>query len=192
MIGYLSGTIQEKFPNPIIVDVGGVGYVVHVPDRLASKLTVKEPCKLYIHTHVREDALDLYGFLTKEELTLFKLLLTVSGIGPKTGLMVIDRGVAAIQKAVSDADVDFFTTIPRLGRKNAQKIIIELKNKLGSLQELDLTEENGETKELMDALLSMGFARSEIASVIKKLSGNETTLEQKIRKALQLMGSKTT
>src|SRR4030042_77742 len=116
MIGFLSGTVREKYLSSIIIDVGGVGYIVHVPDHLTAKLPVRSSCELYIHTHVREDALDLYGFLTKEELRLFELLLTVSGIGPKTGLMVIDHGVTAIQKAVSDADVDFFTTIPRLGR----------------------------------------------------------------------------
>lgn len=191
MIGSLSGTIEEKYPNPIILDVHGVGYLVHVPDRLAAKLAVHTACRLYIHTHVRQDALDLYGFLTKEECTLFELLLTVSGIGPKTGLMVIDRGVISIQKAVSDADVDFFTTIPRLGKKNAQKIIIELKNKLGSLQDLDLAEENGETQEVMEALLSMGFARGEVVGAIKKLTDTEITVEQKIRKALQLMGRQT-
>ncbi|MBI2404794.1 Holliday junction branch migration protein RuvA [Candidatus Gottesmanbacteria bacterium] len=190
MIGFLSGTIRDKYPNPIIVDVGGIGYVVHVPDRLITQLPVNAPCLLYIHTHVREDALDLYGFLTKAELTLFELLLTVSGIGPKTGLTIVDRGVAAIQQAVGKSDVDFFTTIPRLGRKNAQKIIIELKSKLGSVTDLDLSLEHGETKEVLDVLLTMGFAKHEAMEAIKKLSDAEVSLEQKIRRALQLLARK--
>ncbi len=189
MIGSLSGTIQEKYP--IIINVGGVGYLIHVPQRLETQLQIDATSQLYIHTHVREDALDLYGFETKEELRLFELLLTVSGIGPRTGLTIIDRGVSAIGKAVTSGDVDFFTTIPRLGKKNAQKIIIELKNKLGSIGDLDLRDmDNGETKQMLDALLSMGFARIEAVDAIKKLGDTEISLEQKIRRALQILGSR--
>ncbi len=191
MIGSLSGTIQEKYP--LIVSVGGVGYLVHVPQRLETQLQINATAQLYIHTHVREDALDLYGFETKEELRLFELLLTVSGIGPRTGLTIIDRGVPATQKAVTSGDVDFFTTIPRLGKKNAQKIIIELKNKLGSMGDLDLRDmDNGETKQILEVLLSMGFARIEAIDAIKKLGDKEISLEQKIRRALQILGSRNT
>ncbi len=191
MIGYLSGTVREKYPNPIVVDVGGVGYLVHVPDRLTAQVSINTPCQLYIHTHVREDALDLYGFLTKEELKLFELFLTVSGIGPRTDLAIIDRGVRAIRNAVTTADVDFFTTIPRLGRKNAQKIIIELKNKLGGITDLDLRDATqGETKEILEVLLSMGFARSEAIDAIQRLHDTDVSIEQKIRHALQLLGTK--
>lgn len=190
MIGFLSGTIRDTYGNSVIVDVGGVGYIVNVADRLMSQYSMNSPCTLYIHTHVREDALDLYGFITKEELRLFELLLTVSGIGPKTGLTVIDRGTDAIQKAVQRADVDFFTTIPRLGKKNAQKIIIELKNKLGALEDLDLQSDSGETKEILEALLAMGFVKNEITEAMKKLSDKEVTIEQKIRRVLQLLSRK--
>lgn len=188
MIGFLSGSIREK--NPIIIDVSGVGYLVHIPERLEAELHINGDCRLYIHTHVREDALDLYGFLTKEELMLFELLLTVSGIGPKTSMSIINFGVAAIQKAVNEGDVDFFTMIPRLGRKNAQKIIIELKSKLGSVTDLNLSLEHGETKDVLDVLLSMGFAKHEAMEAIKKLSDTEMSLEQKIRRSLQLLARK--
>ena len=135
-----------------------------------------------------DDALDLYGFPTEEELFLFKLLLSVSGIGPRTALAVIDRGVSEVRRAVTTSDVDFFTTIPRLGKKNAQKIIIELKSKLGSTKELDLTgDSEGETKQLLEALIGMGFARSEVMEVVRKLDSNKT-LEEKIRQALKHLG----
>jgi len=121
---------------------------------------------------------------------LFELLLTVSGIGPRTALAIINRGTEPVQKAVSESDVEFFITIPRVGRKNAQKIIIELKSKLGTVRELDLTGvTGGETKEVLDALVSMGFGRNEVISVIKKLDSSDTTLEKKIRHALQLLGT---
>ncbi len=184
----LTGTIAKSGLNPIILDVHGVGYAVSVPPRLLSHLTNDAKQVFHVYTHVADDALDLYGFPTEEELFLFKLLLSVSGIGPRTALNIIDRGVGEVRRAVTASDVDFFTTIPRLGRKNAQKIIIELKSKLGSTKELDLTgDTDGETKQLLDALTGMGFARSEIVEVVRKLDSNKT-LEEKIRQALKRLG----
>lgn len=190
MIGMLTGTVSRTTHNPIIVDVHGVGYAVHVPPHTATHLPMHGTQTFFIHTHVSDDALDLYGFLTQEELDLFTLLLTVSGIGPRTATLIMDRSASAIQTAIMTSDVDFFTTIPRLGRKNAQKIIIELKSKLGSTKDLDLSDESeGETKQLLDALLSMGFARSEIIGAIKKLDKTDVTIEQKIRHALKNLGT---
>lgn len=184
----LTGTIARSGQNPIVLDVHGVGYAVSVPPHLLSRLTKEAKQTLYVHTHVADDALDLYGFPSEEELFLFKLLLTVSGIGPRTALNVVDQGVTRVSKAVASSDVDFFTMIPRLGRKNAQKIIIELKSKLGSTKELDLTGySDGETKQLVDALIGMGFARNEVVEIVRKLDSNKT-IEEKIRQALKLLG----
>lgn len=189
MIGLLQGVIRSKNQNPILLMVGGVGYSVFVAERLLGRLSVGEPYTLYIYTHVTDSSLDLFGFQTQEELALFKLLLTVSGIGPRTALPIIDRGVSEIRRAVATSDVEFFTTIPRLGKKNAQKIIIELKSKLGSIEELDLTGDSmGETREVLDVLVSMGFARQEAVTALRKLSPEDVTIEQKIRRALKLLG----
>ena len=183
MIGRLTGIIESHTKNPLVIDVHGVGYLVHVPEHFLASVKVGKVHSLLIHSHIREDAFDLYGFATAGELGLFEVLLTVSGIGPKTALAVIDRGVAAVEEATRRGDVDFFTTIPRLGTKNAQKIIIELKGKL------DLTGETGDTKETMDALLGMGFKRQEIREIIKKLDPKDITVEEKIRHALKLLGT---
>jgi holliday junction DNA helicase RuvA len=188
MIGRLTGIIDERSENPLIIDVSGVGYLVSVPGRYLTSIKPGNTHTLHIHTHVRDDAIDLYGFATQNELTLFNLLLTVSGIGPKTALCVIDRGVAAVESAVQRSDVDFFTTIPRLGTKNAQKIIIELKSKLGSSKALDLSDTTGETKEVIDALLSMGFDKHEIRKTLEKLDPGAASVEQKIRQSLRLLG----
>ncbi|OGG27760.1 Holliday junction DNA helicase RuvA [Candidatus Gottesmanbacteria bacterium RIFCSPLOWO2_01_FULL_48_11] len=189
MIGMLTGTIAKSERNPIVLDVHGVGYAVSVPAKLLSHLTHDSKQIFHVYTHVADDALDLYGFPSEEELFLFKLLLSVSGIGPRTALAVVDHGVREVRRAVTTSDVEFFTTIPRLGRKNAQKIIIELKSKLGSTKELDLTgDADGETKQLLEALTGMGFARSEAISAIKKLDAADKTLEQKFRHALKLLG----
>ncbi|MCX6793955.1 MAG: Holliday junction branch migration protein RuvA [Candidatus Gottesmanbacteria bacterium] len=188
MIGRLSGTIDSNSNNPIIIDVHGVGYVVHVPERYLASVKPGKIHTVFIHSHIREDAFDLYGFATEQELRLFELLLTVSGVGPKTALGVVDRGVDSVETAVRNSDVDFFTTIPRLGTKNAQKIIIELKSKLGSTTMLNLEGESGETKQVMDALARMGFDRHEIREAIKKLDAKDVSVEQKILHALKLLG----
>ena len=189
MIGALKGTIYSKSQNSIILFVGGVGYGVFVTNRFLEESKTDSEVFLFTHSHIREDAFDLFGFPTKQELHVFKLLITVSGIGPKTALTVINRGVGAVTGAVQKSDVDFFTTIPRLGKKNAQKIIIELKQKLGSIADLDLSEyASSETKEILDGLSSMGFARNEAMQVIKTIPSNTVTLEQKIRYCLKELG----
>lgn len=181
MIGKLTGTIDSNVQNPLIIDVHGVGYLVRVPERLLATIKIGKTHALFIHSHIREDAFDLYGFATQIELSFFELLLTVSGVGPKTALAVIDRGVSEVETAVAKGDVAFFTSIPRLGTKNAQKIIIELKGKL------DLTEQSGDTKQVSDALSGMGFEKSEIREAIKKLDAKDVSVEQKIRHALKLL-----
>lgn len=189
MIGLLTGIPHTIDRNPVIVVVSGVGYRVQVTQRCLDALQAQKEYTFYIHTHVREDALDLYGFVDENELELFDLLLTVSGIGPKTALGVIDRGADAIGHAIREADVDFFTNIPRLGRKNAQKIIIELKNKLGGLKDLDVNgEARGETKQIMEALLSMGFKKPEIIEALKKTDAKNLSLEDRVRLALKVLG----
>ncbi len=190
MIGALTGTVFSSSRNPLILMVGGVGYRVFITEKLGSLVKTNETITLFTHLHVREDALDLYGFGQPEELALFALLITVSGIGPRTGLAIISRGVTPIQKAVTSSDVTFFTTIPRVGKKNAQKIIIELKTKLGSIADLNLAENLGdETKDVLDALTGMGFGRSEVLEAIKNLNPEvQEGVEEKIRHALRLLG----
>lgn len=188
MIGYLTGTVYTKFNEQVILLINGVGYLVTVPPRLLTTLKTSDPIELFIHNHIREDAFDLYGFSTQGELGMFKLVLTVSGIGPKTALLVIDQGVDLVEQAIKDADADFFTTIPRLGRKNAQKIIIELKNKLGGIKDLELAQESEESMQAVEALRSMGYTKQEALKAIQVVPGSEKTLEQKISFVLRELG----
>ncbi|MCX6817020.1 MAG: Holliday junction branch migration protein RuvA [Candidatus Beckwithbacteria bacterium] len=191
MIAKLTGKAEILDSESIILDVNGVGYKVFVIQKLLESLRApySEPRTLFIYTHVRDDALDLYGFATKDELQLFKLIISVSGVGPKTGIHIMDKGVNAITQAVNQADVDFFTTVPRLGRKNSQKIIIELKSKLGSLKELDLTSDTSVTKDVVNALTSLGFSRQEAREALNQVS-DQPTLEAKISQAIKLLGKK--
>lgn len=189
MIGLLTGIVFDNQTNPIVVDVHGVGYRVFIPEHLLGEHSGNSQATYYIHTHVTDDAITLFGFGTKEELRIFTMLLSVSGIGPRTALAIINRGPTQVQKAIESSDVDFFTTIPRLGKKNAQKIIIELKSKLGSVKDLDLGQDTpSETKDIVDALTHMGFAKQEVMEAIKHLDEKDATLEQKIRQTLKLLG----
>lgn len=187
MISYLKGIYQANLSDRIVIDVGGVGYGVAVGDRVKNQAKPEEELAVYVYTHVRDDVLDLYGFDSREELELFQLLLQVSGVGPKSALLIVDRGVEAVKQAIIKADTGFFTTIPRIGKKNAQKIIIELKSKLGSLEELDLSQEGGETQEVMEALQAVGFSRQEAIKAVRQLPEELTSPEEKVRHALKHM-----
>lgn len=185
MIGFLQGIIFKKSSNYILVNVKGVGYKLFLGPQTLTSLKLEITQDFFVHTHVRDDDISLFGFLTNDELELFELLLTVSGIGPKTGLLVVDKGVDKITQAISQANVEFFTGIPRLGRKNSQKIIIELKNKLGSVKELDLQDYSQEFGQAVQALVSMGYAKNQAIEVLKKAPVEIKNLEDYLRFGLK-------
>jgi Holliday junction DNA helicase RuvA len=191
MISYLSGSIKYKYPTSITLLIQGVGYKVTVSTDIIASTILDQSIELFIHTHVKEDILDLYGFRTQEDLILFELFLGVSGIGPKTAINIFGNGTSTkIKEAIVKGDVSFFTAVPRLGTKNAQKIIIELRSKLGSLEKLDLSAEGGETKEIIDALKQFGFSTGEASEAIKSLKDFEGSVSDKIKRALKYLGKK--
>lgn len=191
MISRLTGTLLELATQTITLDVHDVGYEVYVPEQWKKTAIAGDRYTLYIYTHVKEDALELFGFASSGERHLFNLLLSVSGIGPKTALNIVGYGAGAVQTAIATADVDFFSNIPRIGKKNAQKIIIELKTKLGGIMDLDLSEsEQSKRQELFDALTSMGFARNDVQEVIKKELDEQASIEENLKKALKKLGKK--
>ncbi|MBM3283606.1 Holliday junction branch migration protein RuvA [Candidatus Gottesmanbacteria bacterium] len=193
MISYLEGTIKHQAGNFVILLVNGVGYKVFAPVDTIAHLKPNQKTAFFIYDYIKEDAFDLYGFSAFEDLQLFELFLTVSGVGPKTALAVFSNGKPAkIKEAIVKGDVDFFTSVPRLGKKNAQKIIIELRPKLGSLAELDLTAETGEIREIFQALKSFGFNPSEAKEALKAIKDTEGDTSAKIREALRFLGKKPT
>lgn len=163
---------------------GGVGYGVMVNEHTSIELHAQTESRLFIHTHVREDELTLYGFLTEEEKLLFEELIKVSGVGPKTAILITESPVESIVKAVQEGDVSFFSSFSRVGKKLAQKIIIELKPRLGSLEELELGTLPPKLQEVKDALLSLGYNESEIQQQMKSISDWETVPIQVIIKRL--------
>ena len=181
MIGFLSGVICSL--TPPIVNVNGVGYKVTVPTNL--KLNLNSSINLYIHTHVREDTLALYGFSDSVQLNLFETLLSVSGIGPKIALTLLSSASPeAISSAISTGNVSFFTAIPGVGKRGAQRLIVELKPKLGS-DDLDLNSFDTNS-ELTQALSNLGFKAMEIKTVINKANVTDP-IETQLKVALSFL-----
>lgn len=188
MIGFLSGSIQKLHSALLIHTSGGVGYKVEVGPSAFLRLQNGDQVSLFIYTHVKEDALKLFGFGTEKDLSLFELVLSVSGVGPKTALTLIDAGAERLIHAVQNAQVEFFSSIPRVGKKLAQKIIIELKTKLGGLKDLDLGPLSQTEQDVMDGLSSLGFKESQIHAVLRELDTSlpiEKVLKQAVKKLSQ-------
>lgn len=190
MIGTLKGNIEYREDPFLIIDVNGVGYKVLVPLNVLAKINgTGEAIKLYTHTHVREDVLELYGFTEPQDLKLFQYLISVSGIGCKTALGIYSVGSRhEIINAITTNDTSFFTGVPRLGKKNAQKIIIELKNKLGGVGDIDLSGDSPDSSEVISALKTFGFSPAEARGALKSLNGKGETVSEKVKLALKFLG----
>src|SRR5258705_8114589 len=187
MIGSLQGVIEYQEASNVIIVVNGVGYKVLIPTTIS--VSVGDTIKLFTHTHVREDLLELYGFVEPQDLKLFEYLISVSGVGCKTAIGIFSFGSRKdIVNAIIANDVTFFTSVPRLGKKNAQKIIIELKNKLGGQEDLDLSQDDSESNEVILALKGLGFTPVEARNALKSLNGKGETVSEKVRLALKSLG----
>ena len=189
MISLLRGIVALREDPYIIIDVSGVGYKVLVSADVLIKTIVGQEIMVHTYTNVREDALELYGFSHRSDLKLFELLISVSGVGPKTAVGIFSQGMSSeIVNAIITGDVDFFTAVPRLGKKNAQKVIIELKSKVGSTGDLDLSSDGLGSDEVTEALKAFGFSAKEASDAIRSLNGVGETTKQKITLALKYLG----
>jgi Holliday junction DNA helicase RuvA len=187
MIGFLKG-IPRLYGTELIIDVNGVGYQVAVSTNFLAELAHASIIEVCIYTHVREDILELYGFRTTEEKRLFLLLLGVSGVGPRTALAITERSSQSIITAVQQADSKFFSSIPRVGKKVAQKIIIDLKSKLGSLKELDLGPTSSQEQEIVTALATLGFDEEDVLQILREQDYSAIGLEESIKRIIQKLG----
>ncbi len=190
MIALLHGVVDSRLDPYLIIDVSGVGYKVYASKTVLSKAAIGERMKVYTYTHVREDMLELYGFIDAEDLRLFEYLISVSGIGPKTAVGIFSVGERRdIMRAIVNGDVAFFTSVPRLGKKNSQKLIIELKSKLGSKEDFDINTEVGmEADEVVIALKGFGFSAIEAYAALRSFDQEGLTVSEKVRMALKQLG----
>lgn len=185
MIGYLKGKIKDRIDSTIILEVNNVGYLVH----FLKKTKIGDELELYIYHHVREDTSALYGFISKNELNLFKLLLSVSGVGPKMALNIANEiPLHDLKSAIEKNNAEIFKSISGVGKKIAAKIVIELKSKI-SKEDIDLSAlDNG--SELVDSLQSIGYKKSEIYPIIKDLPSDLVDISSQIKWVLKRSGSK--
>lgn len=189
MISYLVGKPMIQGETLTLL-VNGVGYKVAVGSKTMQKAIQTETLELHIYTHVRENAFDLYGFETFQELQIFTLVLGVSGVGPAIALSLANAGANHLIESVQNAQIAFFTAVPRVGKKLAQKIIIELKSKLGSLKELNLEPLSNQDQDIHDALVSLGFDENQVEQAIQDLSdtNQDLSLPEAVQRTIRYIG----
>jgi holliday junction DNA helicase RuvA len=200
MIGKLTGTFGgTTAEGAVVIEVGGVGYVARVP--LFAVETLRSgigAVSLFIHTAVREDAIDLYGFPTEEELLFFKQLMSVSGIGPKTALGILNvSDVATLRRNIAAGDAAALTKVFGIGKKSAERIVVELRDKLALEQTArgELTGTGGNDGELLEALVALGYSAAEARSAIKELPKELRqggSVNERLSAALKRLGSHST
>jgi len=192
MINFLQGKIIAKTPTEVTLLAGDVGYQVIVSTRTAKTYSLNQKnASIHIYTHVRDDTLKLYGFIDVPSKDMFLLLLSVSGIGPKIALSVESTATGKqIASAIREAEVEFFTKIPGLGKKSAQRIIVDLKSKLGTIKELDLTDQDADKyAQVSDALKSLGFTAKETRDAINNVKNKDKLSDSDIiKQALRILG----
>jgi holliday junction DNA helicase RuvA len=192
MIGQLRGRLADKRPNQVMVDVGGVGYLVAVPlSTYAALSELHTEVTLLIHTHVREDALALYGFLSSREKHFFELLLGASGVGPSLALKILSgMNVEELVPAIRNGDVAELTRIPGVGRKTAERMVVELKDKLEAVtiaEDKQLASKAGVEADVVSALTNLGYdgRTAESAVAEGKRSVGTASFEKLLKAALQ-------
>ncbi len=191
MITQIRGRLVEKNPTYVVVDCSGVGYLLHVSLQTFSSLPNEENIRLYTHLSIREDAHTLYGFITKTEREVFKLLISVSGVGPSIArTMLSSMSSEEVQNAIASDNVALIQSVKGIGAKTAQRVIVDLKDKIlktFDVDEVSLNSNNTNKEEALSALEVLGFNRRQsekVVTAILKVTPNET-VELLIKKALK-------
>lgn len=188
MIGYLTGKIISSKPTHILLDVNGVGYSINITINTFEKISQREDVKLYIHTNVKEDSISLYGFYEEYEKEMFELLISISGIGPKLALSLLS-GIEAgeLKEAISTGDLTRIVATPGIGRKTAERLILELNGKVSAISEnSEVSPDQGVKKEAISALTTLGYNFTISEKTVRKIlsTSPEITLEELIKKSL--------
>jgi Holliday junction DNA helicase RuvA len=191
MINYIKGTITEISPTSVSIETGGIGYFVNISVNTFSKLDGKSEFKILIHEVIREDAHQLFGFADKEERDIFRLLISVSGIGANTARMMLSSlSPGEVEKAIIESNVNVLKSVKGIGLKTAQRVIVDLKDKVSRQSptgEIFTFEDNTRREEALSALVMLGFAKSAVSKVLEKIIREEKnlTVEDLIKRALK-------
>lgn len=192
MISQISGKVILKNPKYIVVDTGGVGYKIFATTEVLAACSLGEPTSLFTHLIVREDALDLYGFTELEGLDFFELLLSVSGIGPKSALSILNVATTTtLTQAIGTGDTSYLTKVSGIGRKTAEKVVLELRDKLRA--HADMKEAPGSLRresDVIEALKSLGYSQNEARDVLKEIPPEIEGTNARLKEALKILGRK--
>ncbi|HEY4494760.1 MAG TPA: Holliday junction branch migration protein RuvA [Candidatus Paceibacterota bacterium] len=192
MISSLKGNIVRIDPKYIVLDVNGVGYRVFVNTDLISKIgdNKNEQITLFTYMAVRENSIDLYGFISLSELKFFELLIGISGIGPKTAMGILNvASVHALEKAINSSDTTHLTKVSGLGKKVADKIVLELKDKIENVIETEGSKQDMKNDaDALEALKSLGYSQHEARGALKEVSKTISKTSEKIKEALKILG----
>ncbi len=192
MIAQLEGFVIHKNLRFIILDVNGVGYKITIGADAFEKINrigTKDKIRFWTHLAVREDALDLYGFVEEEELRFFEMLIGISGIGPKTAIGILSSAtLGTLRSAIASGDSSHLTKVGGIGKKNAEKIVLELKDKIGATEEEKASLLQGES-DVMEALISLGYSQKDARDALKK-APKEGATGEKIKHALKVLAGK--
>ena len=190
MIAHIFGKVTEKFANSIIIDVGGVGYELTVPTLDYEAATLDEERKFYTHHNIRENSEELYGFLSLAAKKLFELLISVQGIGPKAAIAILSLAAPEeVRNAIANADAGFVSKASGVGKKSAERVIVDLRDKVGIPSHYGATETTfikttDEPDEALDALIALGFPLKEATAALEKVDPN-LPIEERIKLALK-------
>jgi len=188
MIAYLKGKIINKTEKYVILEVEDIGYEIFLPEKLLFKIKLDEEVSFYIYHQQREDAQELYGFADLAGREFFKLLISVSGVGPKSALNVMSiADISNLKEAIMSGNAEMFQKVSGIGKKTAERIIVELKNKFGALSQKDENESNSQLDEIFSALSTLGFSDDEIRSVYNQIPKDLENVSDKIKAALKLL-----
>ena len=186
MISHISGKVIYTDEKYIVVETAQIGYKVFSPLETIEKTLLNSNISLWTHLSIRENAHDLYGFEKKDELDFFELLISISGIGPKTALNIINiASVDSLKKAVSTGDTSHLIKVSGIGKKNAEKIVLELKGKIG---EEDSSGNIREEVDALEALKSLGYSHKDARDALKAVSETSSSTSDKIKEALKILG----
>lgn len=198
LIGFVSGSVDYVGNGYVVIDNNGIGYNIMVsPRTISSLMTGEENVKLYTYTSVKEDSISLYGFISREELELFNLLISVKGVGPKVAVNILGSGSAStLTYAIMTGDEKLLSSIPGIGKKTAQMIVLELHGKLGkisttstpvNIDDLNSDENKSSKNEAVDALTALGFQRAQVTKAVDAVYESSLTVEELIKRALKVV-----
>ncbi len=190
MISHLTGTVISVNTHGVVLDVHGVGYKISATGQLLSTLHEGQTASLWTYLAVRETALDLYGFADRETLDFFELLITISGIGPKTALAILNvASIKMLRNAVFTEDTTELTKVSGLSKKNAEKIVLELSGKLGPAVAGDETAITDDS-DVIEALTALGYSQREAREAMKKVPKEITDTGERVKHSLKILGNK--